>query len=67
MRAKHAREIRAGITIARDVMRGARRMPRMTPFGFRGAPEPQLWERAFYRTFKPFPPRGPAGNSGVSR
>lgn len=57
MRATHAREIRHGIHVARQVMRGARCMPRMTPFGFRGAPEPMLWERAFYRTFRPTPPR----------
>ncbi|QHB37090.1 hypothetical protein QDA00_gp13 [Microbacterium phage Matzah] len=50
MRTKHAREIRRGIETARAVLARKRQWPsHMTPFGFRGAPDMPLWERAFHR------------------
>lgn len=70
MNARAAREIRRGITTARDVLARRRQRPSLTPFGFNGAPPMPLWERAYHHEMTAAvydgrirPPRGPAGNS----
>lgn len=71
MRAKHAREIRRGLQIAKGVIARRRQQPRnMTPFGTRHSPPMPLWEQAYHREFtraaqdgRIRPPRGPSGGS----
>lgn len=72
MRARHAREIRGGIQLARDVMAGRRMRPRgLVPFGFAGAPSMPLWQQAYMHELTAMvhdgrikPPRGTGGIGG---
>lgn len=71
MKTRYAREIRRGITIAKDVIAGRRMEPRnLVSFGHRDAPPMPLWQEAYHREFlrairdgRIRPPRRPAGGS----
>lgn len=72
MKARHAREIRRGILLCRDVYAGRRRRPELTPCcTYRGAirfDALPLWQQAYMREQDAMvhdgrirPPRGPSG------
>lgn len=66
-----AAQIRSGIVVARQVMRRERCAPKLSPFGFRDAPRPTLFESAYRHTLDVAVRQGrlrpPAGPSGISR
>ncbi|KZE41441.1 hypothetical protein [Microbacterium sp. T32] len=52
IRARDAREIRRGLSIARDVIARRRMRPRdLVSFGHRDAPPMPLWQRAYHHEF----------------
>lgn len=53
MRPRHARQIRRGLMVARDVLANRRMRPRdLVSFGHAGAPEMPLWQRAYHHEFR---------------
>lgn len=69
MRRRDAREIRRGIRVANEYLDGKRMRPKLTPFGFSGAPTMPLWERAYHhvldRAVRSGRLRLPGGPSGI--